>query len=187
MSLEMRVRRVVCRVVVAAVREARAAGVVVLESETPEGRMLAAWLEDGQALGADRVWRAAPLASNVHEAALTAHPCNRTALLLGGRLPLADLLPLGDVYASEAAVLAGGWSAPAPVRELAERAGGIEVIDAALRRWLDQRHDAATALAPLGAAGPELARLFDEGRWFRLRQRLVPKLGQRTLGVDLWD
>jgi len=119
------------------------------------------------------------------EGALTAHPANKTELLLGA-LPPEPLLPLGDLYASEVAELCGGWSASSEVRALAEDAGGVEALDAALRRWLDGRDPAGLAALPAGAA-EQVNRRFRAGRAARLAPRIVPKLGTRTLGVDLLE
>jgi len=119
--------------------------------------------------------------------ALSAAPDNKTVLLLGGALPPEPFLPLGDLYASEVAELAGGWSAPEEVRALAEAAGGIERLDAALRSLVDRRDPAGVdALLPAGV-GDELRRRFERGRASRLTLRLVPKVGYRTLGVDLFE
>jgi hypothetical protein len=190
-----RVARVVTGVVSAAVIESAAAGVTVLDDWTPEGELLYEWLV--RELGEGRVWRGASLASNVHgsvhtgrwrsaDSALTAHPVNKTALLLGGRVPHADLLPLGDLWASQVERLTGRWSAPPEVEAAAAAVGGVEELDAALRRMMDER----AQIADLGlgeAAAEQLAELYERGRFFRLRPRLVPKLTARTLGIDLFD
>lgn len=200
------VRSIICDVIVEAVRSARAGGVVILDDWTPEGELVHDWLVE--ALGRPRVWRAGALASNVHgdgpdrsdaelpgawrcareQSALIAHPASKTALLLGGAPPRADLFPLGDVYASQVERLAGSCRLPDDVAQLARTAGGIGTIDAALVRLVDARSPAADALSDLdaGIAG-ELLRLYERGRYFRLRPRLVPKLSARTLGIDLFD
>ncbi|HSJ31165.1 MAG TPA: hypothetical protein VK933_07010 [Longimicrobiales bacterium] len=197
-------RSIVGDVVAEAVRAAAAGGVVVLDDWTPEGELAYEWLV--AAVGEARIWRGATVASNVqgvtgadaqvlgawrfvHEhSGLIAHPCSKTALLLGGRPPQADLFPLGDLYASQVARLAGGWSVPEDLRGLVARAGGIEVLDAALARLVDGREPAAAALDSLdGDIAGEVLRLYERGRYYRLRPRLVPKLGARTLGVDLFD
>lgn len=116
---------------------------------------------------------------------LAAHPVNRTALLLGGAPPPEHLLPLADLYASQVQELAGGWSAPAAVRALAEAAGGIRALDGALQRWLDQRDP--QGLASLGPAADLVARAFRRGRPWRAVARLVPKLAPRTFGIDLHE
>ncbi|HEX2189674.1 MAG TPA: hypothetical protein VHG51_12285 [Longimicrobiaceae bacterium] len=129
---------------------------------------------------------AAGAAARLEPDALPAGPENRTALLLGGALPAEPFFPLGDLYASQVAELSGGWSAPVEVRALAEAAGGVERLDAALHGWLDRRDPAALDALPAGAA-EEARRLFARGRASRLAVRLVPKLGHRTLGVDLFE
>lgn len=118
--------------------------------------------------------------------ALPAHPANKTALLLGGELPPEPLLPLGDLWASEVAEMEGGWSAPPAVRRLAEAAGGIEVLDAALRGWIEGRNPAALQALP-GETAREVRAAFAAGRASRLFPRVVPKLGTRTLCLDLFE
>lgn len=120
------------------------------------------------------------------EGALAAHPANKTELLLGAALPPEPLLPLGDLYASEVADLCGGWSASAEVRALVEAAGGVEALDSALRRWLDGRDPAGLDALPVEAA-EQLRLRFRAGRAARLAPRIVPKLGTRTIGVDLLE
>lgn len=181
-----RVERVIRGVVAAAVRESGSVGVLVLEDWTPEGELVYEWLV--RELGETAVLRAAAATETETAGVLTAHPLNRTALLLGGAPPRADLLPLGDVYASQVQVLAAGWSAPPEVEAVAAAAGGVATLDAALSRWIDERREADAALGPLGAdVAQTVLDLYDRGRFFRLRPRLVPKLGPRTLGIDLWD
>lgn len=197
------IRTVVSGVVVEAVRSARAGGVVILEDRTPEGELVCEWLID--ALGESRVWRAAALASNVHglnaddaqmlgawqcardRSGLIAHPASKTALLLGGPLPRADVFPLGDLYASQLSRLAGGWSVPDSLGAVLERVGGVDVLDAALARFVDMREPAEEALAGLGSDAAGVVALYENGRYSRLRPRLVPKLTARTFGVDLFD
>lgn len=207
-----RLARIVAGVVRQAVEDAGAAGVVLLEAGTPEGMLAAEWA--ARSLGAARVWRADAPPDEAHDrhgglatppslpraeaeraagrvlaarlGALLAHPSNKTALLLSRSAPPESLLPLGDLYASQVAALAGGWSLPDEVRDLAERLGGIEVLDAALMKLFEHRAPAA-ALEPLGAGeGAELVARLDAARFARARVGLVPKLGRRTLGVDLF-
>jgi hypothetical protein len=181
-----RVGAVVAAVCAAAVAQSGATGLVVIDDHTPEGELAFGWLV--AALGHDRVWRGAAHTGNVQERVLLAHPANRTALLLGGRLPAADLLPLGDVTASQVEALTGSWTAGPEAESLARDAGGIASIDAALRRLVDERRPAVDALAELpGEIAARLLDLYDRGRWFRLRPPLTPKLTVRTLGIDLFD
>ncbi|HVG43347.1 MAG TPA: hypothetical protein VM890_01415 [Longimicrobium sp.] len=118
--------------------------------------------------------------------AVPAHPGNKTVLLLGGELPPEPLLPLGDLWATDVAELAGDWSAPPEVRRIAALAGGIEALDTALRRWADGRDAAALDALPAQAA-EAVARALAAGRASRLNPRIVPKIGTRTLGVDLFE
>lgn len=117
---------------------------------------------------------------------LVADPANKTALLLGGRVPAEPLLPLGDLYASQVAELAGDWSAPPATRKLIDAAGGIAAVDAALIRRVDERRPPAEAFGPLPDGGRAVRSAFDAGRFHRRRVGIVPKLGRRTLGIDLF-
>ena len=199
------VQSIVADVVHEAVRASGAAGVVILDDWTPEGELAYEWLVP--ALGEDAVWRGASLASNLHEKGvdradaqllgawhaareqdvLVAHPATKTALLLGGALPRADLLPLGDLYASQVVRLAGGWSVPSALEQIVA-AAGVDCLDGALMRLVDYRMPANAAFEGLDShIADAVLRLYTRGRHFRLRPRLVPKLGPRTLGVDLFD
>lgn len=200
------IRSIVGDVIAEAVRAADASGVILLDAWTPEGKLAHEWLVG--ALGAARVWRGGAVASNVQGAdpdrrdaqllgawqlarersGLIADPSNRTALLLGGALPRADLFPLGDLYASQIERLAGASTLSAEITALATRAGGLDALDAALSRVVDARLTAAAALEGLEAGvAKDLMRFYERGRYYRLRPRLVPKLSARTLGVDLFD
>lgn len=200
------IRTIVSDVIAEAVRAAGAGGVVLMDDGTPEGELAHDWLVD--ALGAERVWRGSAVASNVQgtdvdrrdaqllgawqvareRSGLIADPSSRTALLLGGPLPRADLFPLGDLFASRIERLAGGSTLSQEITALAERAGGLEALDAALARLVDARLPAITALDALDDdVARDLLRLYERGRYYRLRPRLVPKLSARTLGVDLFD
>lgn len=198
------IRSIVGDVVAAAVDAAGASGVIVLRDWTPEGELTYEWLV--HALGEARVWRGASLASNVHagnrddaqllgawahsrdHGSLIADPSSKTALLLGGPLPRADIFPLGDLYASQVGVLAGGWNVPEELRGTLDRAGGVEALDAALRRLIEGRAGGRVAFAGFDDETAEaVMRLYWRGRSHRLRRWLVPKLSARTLGVDLFD
>lgn len=118
--------------------------------------------------------------------ALVAHPASKTTLLLRGELPPESLLPLGDLWATDALALAGGGSLPPDVAALAEQAGGIEPLEAALRGWIDGRDAAALERLPGGAADRVRA-LLAAGSASRRNPRIVPKLGGRTIGIDLME
>lgn len=212
-----RVGGVVAEVVGQAVRDAGAAGVVLMDDGSPEASLAAEWCALG--VGADAVWRvprprpeeartciaafeaeADETASAVEEAhrfrcrlvaatrgALVAHPANRTVLLLAPPPPPEPLLPLGDLYASQVAALAGEWTGPPALERLAHAVGGISVLDAALHAWLEERRPFEAVVESLGAeAAAEVRRAFETGRFWRRRAGLVPKLGSRTLGIDLF-
>jgi hypothetical protein len=118
--------------------------------------------------------------------ALPAHPGNKTALLLNARLPPEPLLPLGDLWASEVAELAGDWSAPPGVRRIAQQAGGIAALDDALRAYVDRRDPRGLAGLPPEAVDA-VRRALAAGRAERMYPVIVPRVGSRTLGVDLFD
>jgi hypothetical protein len=111
---------------------------------------------------------------------------SKTDLVLGGELPPEPFLPLGDLYASEIVELGGGWRGTELARELATAAGGVERLDQALRALLDARDHTALERLPAGA-GERVAAALATGSSARAYPRLVPKLGTRTLGVDLFE
>lgn len=117
--------------------------------------------------------------------ALPAHPANKTALLLG-ELPPEPLLPLGDLWATDVLALCGGWSASPEVEALAADAGGIEVLDGALRRLIDGRDAAALDALPPGIA-ERIRAMLVAGSAARRYPHVVPKLGGRTLFADLYE
>ncbi len=85
------------------------------------------------------------------------------------------------------AALTGGWSAPAPVRVLAEAVGGIEGLDAVLIAHFDERRDLSSVLERVSEpAGGMLRDAVERARFARRRVGLVPKLGARTAGIDLF-
>jgi len=207
---ERRIGEIVGAVARQALADRGAARIALLDDGGPEAELAARLLE--AAVGAERVARVtagnAEVESLLHLApagdaerareevrrmrarlvadAVPAHPANKTALLLGGELPPEPLLPLGDLWASEVAELAGRWSAPAQVQRIAALAGGIEALDAALRAWADGRDASALARLPPGAADAVM-RALDAGRASRLHPRIVPKIGTRTLTIDLFE
>lgn len=135
-------------------------------------------------------WRMAEelrrLRARLMDGVLPAHPASKTALLLRGELPPEPLLPLGDLWATDVAALAGEWSAPPEVAAAAEAAGGIGALDAALRGWTDGREGAALDRLPRESAGRVRA-LLAAGSASRRNPRIVPKLGGRTLCIDLME
>jgi hypothetical protein len=126
------------------------------------------------------------LRARLVEDALPAHPGSKTALLLGGALPPEPLLVLGDLWATDVAEMAGGWSASPEILALAEAAGGIRALDAALRGRIDGRDPAALDALPPEAAA-RVRRLLAAGSASRRGPRIVPKLAGRTLCIDLME
>lgn len=202
-----RVERVIGGVLRQAVADAHAQGIVILEPDSPEARLLLAW--SIPALGEARVWRVEGQPDGagarhgfrrdeLHRAigrvlarersALVVHPINKTALLLDGPVPPEPLLPLGDLYASRVASAAGGWSGSESLRALADATGGVAALDAALERLVEARMPPQRAFAdlPEGVRTDILDR-WERGRFWRRRPGLVPKLGARTPGIDLFE
>lgn len=163
-----------------------AEGSLLRISETPRG--VESLLQTGRAEAErDRVHtEALRFAARLVRGSIVANPINRTAMLLSGDPPPDPLLPLADLYASEVEELAGGWSAPLPVRELAKRAGGVVKLDAALRARLEMRDPAGLGSLPEDVAR-EVEAALARGSSGRRGAWIVPKIGYRTLGVDLFD
>jgi hypothetical protein len=107
---------------------------------------------------------------------------SKTHLLLG-LAAAADIYPRGDLYCSQVMELYGSAEVP----ELASEFGGIETLDTVLARYFDLRLPWPVAAEALGEKQREtLADLLDAARFRRMRTGLVPKLGARTLGIDLF-
>lgn len=183
--------------------------VALLDDGSPEAELAGAWLAAALPAGAllrlseplpelESLLQAAGVAAESARAealrvsaravdgALVANPVNKTALLLGGPLPPEPFLPLGDLYASEIRAVTGGWSAPESVRGVVELAGGLEALDAALGAHLERRDPAGLAALP-AEAREEVERALARGRASRTLGRLVPKIGYRTIGLDLFQ
>lgn len=113
-------------------------------------------------------------------------PDSKTALLLGSN-PEADILLLGDLYYSQVVELAGSAALSADQSDLAAACGGIDALDRALSRFFDQRErwDVAVTDVPPSARA-RLKQALDAARFKRARLGLIPKLGARTIGIDLY-
>jgi hypothetical protein len=195
-----RVAAVVGRVAAQALAERHRARIALLDDGGPEAALAHRFLEvalgakrvlrvQGEAVEGESPWRAEErrrYEARLLDDALGAHPASKTVLLLAGELPPEPLLPLGDLWASEVAALQGGWSAPPELVALADAAGGIEALDAALRRRVDHRDPRGLDTLP-PAEAEEVGRRLAAGAAARRWPRLVPKLGVRTLGADLFE
>jgi hypothetical protein len=172
-----RISRLVGGVLREALRTTGTSAIVLLDAESPEGVLTARIAAEA----------GIPLTDYSDSAnTLTAHPANKTVLLTGEFFPRSDLLPLGDLYATQVALLAGGWTGDDAVQDLAAAMGGIGALDAALQRHLDERQPIRDLrLAPPAAQRLETA--ISRTRFRRGRAGLVPKIGARSIGVDLLD
>lgn len=113
-------------------------------------------------------------------------PANKTALLLGAETR-ADILPLGDLYYSHVQELAGEAAFPQEFAQLAGTCGGMAALDGALQAYFDGRLPWEVATSRLTiAARRQLRAALDAARFRRQRIGIVPKLGSRTLGIDLY-
>lgn len=173
-----RVARVVGGVLRETLRRTESSAIVLLDAESPEGELVARIVRDAGIALAEYAGA---------ESALTAHPANKTALLVGGFIPRVDLFPLGDLYASQIADLCGGeWTGDDAVQALALAEGGIAGLDAALLRHIDGREQ-RDLTDPETAVCDGILAALERTRFRRQRAGLVPKLGYRTIGVDLLD
>ncbi|MEO5511621.1 MAG: hypothetical protein ABIS27_13400 [Longimicrobiales bacterium] len=175
-----RVSRVVGGVLREALRTTGATAIVLLDQDSPEGVLVARIAGDA----------GIPLTDfSDPKTTLTAHPANKTALLTGDFFPRADLLPLGDLYATQVGQLSDeGWSGDPSVHALADTVGGIEQLDGLLQRLLEGREHLDSSDPTFDAQSARIVQTAVAGsRFRRARAGLVPKLGGRSIGVDLLD
>ena len=120
------------------------------------------------------------------EGGLVVDPASKTALLLG-ECPNADVLLFGDLYYSQVVDLAGSVLLPPAVAQLAEACGGPDHLDRALHRFYDERAEWTAAAGELPVTARNLLEAaLERARFRRARLGMVPKLGDRTLGIDLY-
>jgi hypothetical protein len=110
---------------------------------------------------------------------------NKTELLLG-RFTRADVYPLGDLYASDVEQLCGRYELSVDVQRLADAAGGVAQLDRALRGLLEERRDHDQAFAHIAHLRDDVLQRLDANRFGRAHPGVVPKIGARTLGIDLF-
>jgi hypothetical protein len=194
-ALARRIGDIVAGVVAASARDAQRTRLVVMDDDSTEAELLARCLDACEPpLPVERVRVAGGSTEALRTEArrvaggdgLVLNPANKTVAVLWPEALAEPVLPLADLYAVQVERLTGCWSAPADARDLIERAGGIEAVDAFLAAHLDARRplDASLRHVPAAAAA-ELRDRLAAGWWWRRRLGVVPKLGPRTLGLDL--
>jgi hypothetical protein len=124
-----------------------------------------------------RKWCAVEFSGDVADDTLLLSSANKTELMLSTARPRADVYPLGDLYATDVAGFAGGFELSDEVGAMVTRFGGIVALDGALRAFLEERR---------GTAQAELEQWLARARFVRQQIGVVPKLGARTLGIDLF-
>lgn len=132
-----------------------------------------------------RRWCDVAIADRSSNAALLLNTATKTELLLG-RVEAAHVYPFGDLYASELLELGAAGELSTEVADMARRAGGIAALDHALRRLLDERRDAMDAFTAVPHLREEVMQRLERTRFHRKHIGVVPKIGARTLGIDLF-
>lgn len=191
---EARLAAVIAGVVRTAARDAGRDRLVLVDDGSPEADLVERLLADGSQPSLERAGRsvddpeARRHAARTHAGpdGLLLHPANKTVAVLWPDGLAEPVLPLADLYATQVHALAGGWSAPPSARAAIDAAGGIEAVDRFLTLLLDERRDVRTAAAHLDpGAADRLIDRYRAGWWWRRRLGVVPKVGPRTLGIDL--
>jgi hypothetical protein len=212
--IEDRVARVVVAVVAQAIREADAHGVVLVSAPRPETALLERWLAAAaitvllpdsevvrlvaDSLGAikgtdtseivarsrEEARRAAARTMANQEGLIPISAANKTELIWAERLPPEPLLPLGDLYASQIHALAGSCTAPPPLTDI--EPARLRAVDKAIARVVDGGDRPSTAFADLPSELRDAAHsALRRSVWKGTLSPIVPKLGGRTLGLDL--
>jgi hypothetical protein len=169
-SAEQRIALVVRGVVEQALADAGVGALSLVGPRTPASSLIERWC--------GRTFQAG-------EPGLTVIASTKTELLLAGPAGTADLCPLGDLYASEVSWLAGVDVLAPELQDLAAQADGVSRLDASLRKLLDERRSADAAFAELPHIRNAVLMRLQKSRFRRARLGIVPKLGARTIGIDL--
>lgn len=119
-------------------------------------------------------------------ASLTVTASSKTALLLAGPDQAVDLAPLGDLYFSEIARFCRGCRLTGSVAEFSKAAGSPEILDDCLRKLLDERRSPHAAFAAAPHLREPVLRRLQQTRFRRGRAGIIPKIGPRTIGIDLF-
>jgi hypothetical protein len=168
---ERRVGLVVRAVVYQAMHDAGVQVLRLVEEESAASALIARWCD---------------ITFQRAEPALTVSAANKTTLLLAGPARRADLYPLGDLYASQVEAFGGIPDLDPATSALAEAAGGIGHLDAALSMLLDERRHADAAFVDLPHIRDSVLARLQKTRFQRSQLGLIPKLGARTIGIDLF-
>jgi hypothetical protein len=117
--------------------------------------------------------------------ALLISAANKTDLLLDEPLR-ADVYPLGDLYASDIVQFCGSYELGDSAKRLADAAGGIRELDRALRGLLEERREPDHAFAHIANVRDDVLQRLEHNRFRLTHVGVVPKIGARTLGIDLF-
>lgn len=167
---ESRVAFVIRGVVRQAMTDAAVPALRLVEPASPASRLIERWCGVSFQAGAP---------------ALAVSAASKTDLLLAVTDAPADLYPLGDMFATEVAGFAGTAPLRAELAALAEAAGGLARLDAAMRRLLDERRPADAAFADIPHIREAVLARLQATRFRRAHLGVIPKLGGRTIGIDL--
>jgi hypothetical protein len=110
---------------------------------------------------------------------------NKTELLLGDPAR-ADVYPLGDLYASDVEQLCGSYELGPGAKGLADGAGGVRQLDQALRALFEERREAEQAFAHIAHVRDDVLQRLENNRFRLTHVGVVPKIGARTIGIDLF-
>lgn len=132
-----------------------------------------------------RRWCDVAVADNDTQRSILVSAAHKTELLLGC-VARADVYPLGDLYATDLQDFCGAFEVGERVQRLAEAAGGMKALDQGLRAWLEERRDAPDAFAHIPQVRDDVFRLLEQSRFQRMHLGIVPKIGARTIGIDLF-
>jgi hypothetical protein len=168
---DRRVAFIVNGVVQHAIRESGRSALRLVGESTPESELIERWC--GLRFSRDAV-------------ALTVSAANKTVLLLAGPDQPVDLAPLGDLYFTEVSRFCRGCRLTGSVAEFANAAGGPEVLDDCLRKLLDERRSPDAAFAAVPKLREPIMKRLQQTRFRRARTGIIPKIGPRTIGIDLF-
>jgi hypothetical protein len=166
--------------------EARIAFVVrgVVRQAMAEAHAPVLQLVEGTAPAAQLIERWCNIELHADSGGLPVSAASKTELLLAGPGAPANLYPLGDLYSSDLAQW-GVIELHDELRALSREAGGIEPLDRVLRRLLDERRPADAAFADLPHIRDAVMTRLQKTRFRRANLGIVPKVGARTIGIDL--